>query len=1099
MPVHTANAQADLHFYGYSYNHLDWYTIESDHFKIIFQEGNSQSAQVISRIAEEIYGPITELYDHEPNTKVSIVLKDREDYSNGAAYFFDNKIDIWVPALDTPLRGTHNWLRNVISHEFTHIVQIQASMKNSRRYPATYVQWLNYESVRRPDVLYGFPNGIATVPFASVSVPAWLAEGTAQYQRASMLYDTWDSHRDMILRTRIMQTQPLSLDQMGSFSSKTSLERETIYNHGFAFSIWLSNKYGEHVLKDISVALSKTGVQNVSEAIKIATGTSGYELHEQWTSELKKEYTERLDLVKPETEKLIEEGGFYNFFPIKRPGTNQIAYISNKGFDFGFMKLYLHDIKTGETVLAHTFSEEQSPVHTHTMSCGHSASAILLMGISPFSFTEDGNKLMYSRLQLNKFGEEYADIFEFDLKTRKEKRLSFSARLSDPVLIDNQRILAITRRDGTQNLVILNPADSSITPVTFFEKGEQVFSPNWNKETNEVLFAYSDFNHREIRLVNLETGEQEQLLSNEKADFRDPQWLENKNGFVYSSNPDGIFNIYEYDFVTGEHKKLTSVIGGAFMPVIVGNELIYSSYQATGYKVAEKTLDNGVEVQTGSYTPVLAKDTKAAIKDYSALNVFDDSDLSSLHIIQSKRIDQAAEQIQIETRNSSSNRTYYRYKDTFTKMSVFPMVRFDNYTTPNGSNGSLFINAQAGKLAQNLWRDAKVGLYLASREVIDRLTIYSGLMFGLGSLPSDGASDFIQPNRLVNLDRDLFLIAEYQGLPFIKTHWSPTVSIELYNLRRNVDNGVSVEEFPCVSCLPDTTTADIAYDIWEADLYLRSKLNRFSMLELGAQYTPYQVTVNPFFSREYKQMLAASSSQYYIGKSLSATYYLNTDMYHVHDDVAPIGFKGYVKYAYQPSKLLDTYELKDGLLIPVYDEYNNQSIEVKGRYGFKLGNQFLSVNSRFFTYLNKQNEYFFLDYIGGLIGMRSYSFFALGGSTTAYSTLSWNVPILTHLNKQINRFTVDKLFLRLFAEAGNGWGGPLAVNKDIKSGVGAELRFSFNTNYLFPTKLFFSGSYGFNEYDLTLPTEFITSTSSNKMTYGREWLFHFGLLFDFEL
>ena len=142
---------------------------------------------------------------------------------------------------------------------------------------------------------------------------------------------------------------------------------------------------------------------------------------------------------------------------------------------------------------------------------------------------------------------------------------------------------------------------------------------------------------------------------------------------------------------------------------------------------------------------------------------------------------------------------------------------------PNGSNGRLFLEGKVGGLAGNLWRDTKVGAYMASREVIDRLTIYAGLMFGLGSVTSDGLNDFFTPSRLVNLDRDLFFMAEYQGLPFIKTHWSPTISVELYNLRRNVPNGISFEEFPCVSCLPDTTNADIAFNIWEADLYLRSK------------------------------------------------------------------------------------------------------------------------------------------------------------------------------------------------------------------------------------------------------------------------------------
>ena len=40
-------------------------------------------------------------------------------------------------------------LRNVISHEFTHMVQIQAAMKIGRTIPAFYLQFLNYEDKRQ--------------------------------------------------------------------------------------------------------------------------------------------------------------------------------------------------------------------------------------------------------------------------------------------------------------------------------------------------------------------------------------------------------------------------------------------------------------------------------------------------------------------------------------------------------------------------------------------------------------------------------------------------------------------------------------------------------------------------------------------------------------------------------------------------------------------------------------------------------------------------------------------------------------------------------------------------------------------------------------
>ena len=48
-------------------------------------------------------------------------------------------------------------------------------------------------------------------------------------------------------------------------------------------------------------------------------------------------------------------------------------------------------------------------------------------------------------------------------------------------------------------------------------------------------------------------------------------------------------------------------------------------------------------------------------------------------------------------------------------------------------------------------------------------------------------------------------------------------------------------------------------------------------------------------------------------------------------------------------------------------------------------------------------------------------------------------------------------------------------------------------------KFFVSASYGFNDFSVTLPNAFQTGTNSNRVRYGREVLFHFGLTFDFEL
>lgn len=1101
----SANAQLSPSLYDYPHNHLSWYTIESEHFLIHFQKGNSRSAKVASRIAEEVYPGITNLYELEPDTKVNITLTDRQDYSNGAAYFFDNQIQIWVPALNTPLRGTNNWLRDVISHELTHIIQLQAAMKKSRRIPAIYFQWLSYEDVRRPDVLYGYPNGIITHPFASISIPAWLAEGTAQFQRQGWYYDTWDTHRDMVLRSAILNNSYLSLEEMGIFSSKNSLEREQVYNQGFSFTTYLVQKYGENILPNLSEAFSRPGIFSANEALKTVTGKPGNVIFKDWITDRKKFYAEATENIESTDSKAVEEKGYMNFFPRFSPSGDRLAYLSNKDRDESRTSLYIRSTQDSEQMamkLSIGTTEE-----TKAYSCGHSESPLIEQIHSLFSFSPDGQRLAFTRNKLNKYGEQYNDLFLHDLKTGEEKRLTQSRRLTSPAWHpEGNSLAAIVQNRGTQNLVIVNITDGTITEITEYRDGEQVFTPAWHPDGDELYFAFSEKKGREIKRINLQNRKIETVLRNSFTDYRDP-FIDSEGLFLYyASDETGIFNIYRKALgdSRAEPEQLTNVIGGAFMPnVSRDQEMIFSEYKNNGYRISSIRLNNLNDVPvSGSYSPVF-QHTGAISTEESANSAnieFDDTDLDPFSDSYYSRADSGTVTFDILTEDTADKRQFYEYRETFTGLSFYPVIRFDNYSKLNGSNGSLIRNGQLGDLGENLWRDLKVGTYISSREVIDKLSIFGGALFGFGSRTAEGIGDFFSPSRLTDLDRDLFLITEYQGLPFIKKRWSPTVSLELYNLRRNVDDGLSIEEFPCTSCLPDTLQADIAYNIWEADLFLRSKIDESNLLELGIGYTPYRVQTDGFFSRELQQFIPSASTEYYKGTFISASHVFEQFKSYKNSDTAPLGLRTYFKYAYEKGKLLDDYEIRDGSLTPVYNTENNHSLELSFRYGFKLPNRTTGqINSRLFSYLNKPDDSFYLDYIGGFTGMRSYPFFALGGTSTAFGQFSYIFPIFTDINKQAGRYTLDKIFMRVFTEAGSTWNSPLHSNRSLKSGIGSELRFAFNSYYLFPLKLFISTAYGFNKFDVNLPDEFITETQTGNVSYGRELLFHFGLTFDFNV
>jgi Tol biopolymer transport system component len=1066
-----AISQTSPQFYDYPHNHLPWFTIETEYFSIHFQEGSEWSAKHTATVADSIYTPITDLYNYTPDRKISIVLRDREDFSNGAAFFFDNKIEIWTPALDTPLRGTHDWLENVITHEFTHMIQLGASMKRENSIPAIYFQWLSYEDVRRPDVLYGFPKGVITLPFASLSIPAWFAEGTAQFQRTGLINDYWDSHRDMLLRTSILSNSYLSFTEMGHFSSKSSLEREFVYNQGFGFTIYLADRFGEDVLAEITSASAGGKHGNFSKTIESVTGYSGEQLFQEWIDEKRYEYDQVNQTLGTSTSTNIESKGFFNFHPQFSPEGERFAYLSNRGRDYARNTLVL--VQDGELTEVDDLRSTQtlSDGQNYQLSHGFSSNTALDFISSRFSFSPDGNKIIYSRAEKNRVGETYNDLYIYDIHDELSQQITSNARIQDPNWHPSlKNIAAVQFSNGTQNIVLVDPESGNITALTNFQYGETIHSPVWNSDGSKIYFAAAIQSNRNIYYYSLNEDEIIPVFESKFVDFRDP-WIDSDGNYLYfSSDVTGIFNIYRVHLDTNQIEQMTNVLGGTFMPHVKGAQLYASEYKNDGYKITRFPVSgNPVDF----FNRYMKSETSQA--EFLAYN----------------------DEI---TSKPTSTQQIEAYSETTTGLSVFPVVRFDNYSKINGGNGALIRSGELGSLSENLWRDLKVGAYFSTRDVTENISLFAGALLGIGSRPADGIGDFFTPARINNLDRDLFFIAEHRGLPFIKRSWSPTVSIELYNLKRNVQNGLEFEEFRCTSCLPETRQVDTRYSIWEANLFLRSKLNRWSLLELGATYSPYSVSSDGFFSEEYQEFIPGSTSDYFKGATFTAAYHAELIEPTRHSDIAPKGVKSSFIYKFQPGRLLDRFELDEGSLSPIYESEKNHSIEWKGQYGFSITDRSTGlITSRAFSYLNNPDDYFYLDYSGGLGGLRSYPFFAIGGQRTAFIRTSFITPLVEHINRQVGAYTLDKLYAHIFAETGNGWGGPLGIGNNLKSGVGAELRFAFNNAYLFPMKFFINTSYGLNRFDVNLPSQFVTTQDRETVRYGGEILFYFGLTFDFDL
>ncbi len=567
-------------FGQFRYNHpeIDWQTFDTEHFQIHFYDGTESTAREGAYVAEQIFPHVTALYDYEPQTKTDIIFTDFDDFSNGAAYYYDNKIIIWASPLDFELRGSHRWLQNVITHEFAHIVSLQKSMKAGMKFPGAYFQWIEYEDEKRPDVLYGFPQKLVSYPLPGTAVPPWLAEGSAQYMFAGADWDHWDSHRDMILRDRTLNDNLLTFTEMNTFGKK-GIGNESTYNAGFAFCKYIAEKYGADALKQIMVELSNPLQFSINKAIEQVTGVSGVQLYDDFKESIKNQYNKltqsiRLNEVKGE---ILVKKGTANLHPKWSPGGKKIAYISNKENDyFGQTDLFLYDLEKQESKK--------------------------LDGGALFApaWHSSGNYIYYTKKPTipNKHGSKYFDIYVYDLEKKKEKRITRHQRAYNPVFISSDSSLAfLSSHDGSQNIYHYDLKTTQVTQLTHFDDHSILRGLSYDPENHRLLYNRTQHHYRDIYFYSFMDSSTEVLFANELWDERDINY---SNGeLIYSDDRSGIYNLR----IDDEH-YVTNVSGGAFMPDLNDNsEIVYSLYENGQYKIALLSDPKIVENDIVGYSP----------------------------------------------------------------------------------------------------------------------------------------------------------------------------------------------------------------------------------------------------------------------------------------------------------------------------------------------------------------------------------------------------------------------------------------------------------------------------------------------------------------
>ena len=631
----TFSAIAALLFAGAAQAQIQ--TIVTDHFRVHFTLGAEGTARRVAETCEEVFPTLAAAYDYYDDFRTIhvIVLDNSDQLGNGWANYYSNTMAIWATSLDFELRGSHDWIKNVVTHELTHIMTLNKARK---KWPFQFALLSVSRFDSNPDITFQFP-------LYHLNAPRGWTEGIAQYGAHKFGYDTWDSHRDMLLRMAALEDDLLSWEEMGTVWDRTGkFYGEFVYNQGYAMMVYIHQQYGAEKVDELT---HQIGSMSFDPAIRRVLGISADQFYADWVAFLAENYG-RL-------ESEIRTGGFFEGMPLDEvnegvleyhpalsPDGKKLAYLTSEKQDFAITSLKIYDFETQKKTKLKGWIDTR-------------------IGWSP-----DGEEIVFVR---NKGG--FNDLYIYNLAADKERRISARLRAKDPSFSpDGQRIAFVHNEDGTNNLGLVNRDGTDLVYLTNNNDATQYMAPRFSPDGEWLLFSLFRGEDRDIAMIRADSPPRPKVFEKAKkkkksdeeddeeekteetidvfpdtvafahpdssgfravvaslADERDPHWLPDGSGFVFSSDQSGIFNIYRYRLENREVEQLTNVVGGAFVPTVAADEsVVYSGYHSNDYSLYR--FEMGEFERDAHFEPV-------AMRDYRS--IFDGPKLADQHPIASYR------------------------------------------------------------------------------------------------------------------------------------------------------------------------------------------------------------------------------------------------------------------------------------------------------------------------------------------------------------------------------------------------------------------------------------------------------------------------------
>ena len=470
----------------------DWRTLSTRHFEVHFTPALELVARRGAAQAESAYAQLAGLL-HPPRGRIDLVFADDVDFSNGfATPVPTNRVIVYTtpPVSTRSLRFYDDWLREVITHELVHTFHMDRARGVWRlgQYVFGRSPWL-------------MPN---------LYSPAWVSEGLAVYleSRLSTAGRARASHQRMLARAAALSGDFPRLNALSLATSRYP-GGDMAYGYGGMFLAELARAHGDSAIRDFVERSSGALIPyRLNHLARQAFGVSFSDAWAEWRDSIRASVDPLGDEPLPAWRRLTSDG-FLVAYPRWVDAASLLAVQATGREVPGLVRI---DAAGGVQRVARRNNVDAN-------------------------VAVPGGGVLFAQLEFVDAHHIRSDLY---LERNGDvRRLTTGARLSEPDVRDDGRIVAVQGVPGTTRLVLLSPEGADLTPVTAASLDTQWAAPRWSPDGGRIAAvrwtrgAYAD-------IVVLDTaGRLLVRLTNDRAVDGAPAWHPSGDAVLFASDREG--------------------------------------------------------------------------------------------------------------------------------------------------------------------------------------------------------------------------------------------------------------------------------------------------------------------------------------------------------------------------------------------------------------------------------------------------------------------------------------------------------------------------------------------------------------------------------